>query len=107
MAGAVVLSAQVTTKFKADHQRLQTAARDLALKRGLSEAELLRNAISSPFTGSVARVQKDWRRGRRFGDSIGLDPFMPTIVSSAYTRHRAGRAAVQEGVRWWATSRRS
>jgi hypothetical protein len=36
MAGAVVLSAQVNTKFKADHQRLQTAARALAIKKGLS-----------------------------------------------------------------------
>jgi hypothetical protein len=58
MAGAVVLSAQVTTKFKADHARLQTAARNLAIQKGLSEAELLRNAISSPFKGRVATVQK-------------------------------------------------
>jgi hypothetical protein len=58
MAGAVVLSAQVTTKFKADHERLQTAARDLAIKKGLSERELLRNAISSPFKGPVANIQK-------------------------------------------------
>jgi hypothetical protein len=58
MAGAVVLSAQVTTKFNAEHRRLQTAARDLALKKGLSERELLRNAISSPFKGKVARIQK-------------------------------------------------
>jgi hypothetical protein len=57
MAG-VVLSAQVTTKFKADHARLVTAARTLALQKGLSEAELLRNAISSPFKGARARVQK-------------------------------------------------
>src|SRR4026209_1506055 len=58
MAGAVVLSAQVTTKFKADHARLQTAARNLAIQKGLSEAELLRNAISSPFKGRVSTVQK-------------------------------------------------
>ena len=58
MAGAVVVSAQTTAKFKADHRRLQTAARDLAVKRGLSERELLRNAISSPFKGPVARIQK-------------------------------------------------
>ena len=58
MAAAVVLSAQVTTKFKADHERLRTAARDLAIKKGLSEGELLRNAISSPFKGSLAKIQK-------------------------------------------------
>ena len=58
MAGAVVLSAQVTTRFKADHGRLQTAARDFAIKKGLSERELLRNAISSPFNGPGARIQK-------------------------------------------------
>ena len=58
MAGAVVLSAQVTTTFKAERARLQTAARELAIKRGLTERELLRNAISSPFSGPVARVQK-------------------------------------------------
>jgi hypothetical protein len=58
MAGAVVVSAQVTTKFKADHERLRSAARDLAIKRGLSDRELLRNAITSPFTGAVARIQK-------------------------------------------------
>jgi hypothetical protein len=58
MACAVALSAQMTTKFKADHERLQTTARDLAVKKGLSEGELLRNAISSPFKDSVARIQK-------------------------------------------------
>ena len=58
MAGAVVLSAQMTTKFRADHERLRTAARDLAVKKGLSERELLRNAISSPFKGPVAKIQK-------------------------------------------------
>ena len=58
MAGAVVLSAQVTTRFKADHARLQTAARDFAVKQGLSERELLRNAISSPFRGPIARIPK-------------------------------------------------
>lgn len=58
IAVAVVLSAQVTATFKADRERLQTAARALAVKRGLTEGELLRNAISSPFTGPVARIQK-------------------------------------------------
>jgi len=58
MAGAAVLSAQVTTRFKAEHQRLQTAARDFAVKQGLSEGALLRNAISSPFKGPVANMQK-------------------------------------------------
>src|SRR5512138_2528058 len=58
MAGAVVLSAQVTTRFKADHDRLQTMARDFAIKKGLSERELLRNAISTPFKGAATRVQK-------------------------------------------------
>jgi hypothetical protein len=58
MAGAVVLSAQVTTTFKAEHARLRTAARDFAVKKGLSEGELLRNAINSPFKGPVARIQK-------------------------------------------------
>jgi hypothetical protein len=58
MAGAVVLSAQVTTKFKADHARLQTAARSLAIQKGLSEGELLRNAISSPFKSRGVRIQK-------------------------------------------------
>src|SRR5215212_3789671 len=58
MAGAVVLSAQVTTKFKAEHERHRTAARDLAIKKGLSEGELLRNAISSPFKRPAAKIQK-------------------------------------------------
>jgi hypothetical protein len=57
MAG-VVMSAQVTTKFKAEPQRLQTAARGLALARGLSEAELLKNASSSPFKpGTMTQVR--------------------------------------------------
>jgi hypothetical protein len=58
MAGAVVLSAQVTTTFKADRERLRTAARALAVKRGLTEGELLGNAISSPFKGPVAKIQE-------------------------------------------------
>jgi hypothetical protein len=58
MAGAVVVSAQVTTAFRAAHDRLRTAARELAVKRGLSERELLSNAIASPFKSPVARIQK-------------------------------------------------
>ena len=58
MAGAVVLSAQVTTKFKADQARLQTTARNFAIQKGLSDRELLRDAISSPFNGPAARIQK-------------------------------------------------
>jgi len=58
IAGAVALSAQVTTKFKAEHGQLRTAARAFAIKKGLSESELLRNAISTPFKGPAARVQK-------------------------------------------------
>jgi hypothetical protein len=57
MVGAVVLSAQVTTRFKADHERLQTAARISRSERPLG-GELLRNAISSPFKGPVAKIQK-------------------------------------------------
>ena len=37
MAGAVVLSAQVTAKFKADHARLQTSARNLAIQKGAQD----------------------------------------------------------------------
>jgi hypothetical protein len=48
----------MTTTFKADHARLQTAARNFAVQKGLSEGELLRNAISSPFKGPVANIQK-------------------------------------------------
>ncbi len=58
IAGAAVLSAQVTTRFKAEHGRLVTAARAFAIKKGLSESELLSNAISTPFKGPAARVQK-------------------------------------------------
>ena len=58
MPGANVLSAQVTTKFKAQHDRLQSTARAFAVRNGLSERELLSNAISSPFKGPVARMQK-------------------------------------------------
>jgi hypothetical protein len=58
MAGSVVLPAQVTAKFKAEHGRLVPAARAFAIKKGLSEAELLSNAISTPFKGPAARVQK-------------------------------------------------
>src|ERR1044072_5759861 len=35
MAGAVVPSAQVTSKFRAEHDRLMYAARDFAIKKGL------------------------------------------------------------------------
>lgn len=58
IGGAVVLSAQVTTKFKAEHARLQTAARNFAIQKGLSDKELLRNAISTPFKAPGARIQK-------------------------------------------------
>ena len=36
-AGAVVLSAQVTTKSRAVHARLQTAARNLAVQKGAQD----------------------------------------------------------------------
>jgi len=57
--GSTLLSAQVTTKFRAEHDRLQSAARGVAIARHLTEAELLRNAISTPFVGpAAAKVQK-------------------------------------------------
>jgi hypothetical protein len=58
LASAVVLPAQVTSKFRAEHERLRTAARAFAVKKGLSEGELLRNALASPFKRPTAPPQK-------------------------------------------------
>src|SRR5262249_32597632 len=53
-----VLSAQVTTKFRAERDRLVTAARGVAVARHLTEAELLSNAIRTPFSSPAFNVQK-------------------------------------------------
>jgi hypothetical protein len=57
-AGAAVLSAQVTAKFWAEHERLQAAGRANALAKNLTEGELLRNALRNPFADPVGRSQK-------------------------------------------------
>ena len=54
MAGAVVLSAQVTTKFRAERQRLE-AAFDL---KGLTERQIFHNRDLNPFASPGIRIQK-------------------------------------------------
>lgn len=58
MAGAAVLSAQVTAKFKAARERLRDAAVANQNAQKLSDREILRNRLLNPFTGPAARIQK-------------------------------------------------
>jgi hypothetical protein len=57
-AGAAVLSAQVTTTFKAEHERLTSAGCANALAKHLAERELLRNALLNPFADVTFNTQK-------------------------------------------------
>jgi hypothetical protein len=54
MAGAADLSAQVTTKFRADRARLE-AAFDV---KGLTEHEILENQLRNPFASPGVKIQK-------------------------------------------------
>jgi hypothetical protein len=54
LAGAVVLSAQVTTKFRAERRQLE-AAFDV---KGLTEGQILHNQLVNPFASPGIRIQK-------------------------------------------------
>jgi len=54
LAGAVVLSAQVTTKFRAERRQLE-AAFDV---KGLTEGQILHNQLVNPFASPGTRIQK-------------------------------------------------
>jgi hypothetical protein len=81
MAGAAVLSAQVTTRFHAEHQRLTAAGRKNALAKGLTEGQLLRNALLNPFAKPGTRIQKVLPGGSVAVTVRGDFPAGTTIVS--------------------------
>src|SRR6187551_1072131 len=81
VAGAAVLSAQVTARFKAEHQRLTAAGRANALGKHLSERELLRNALLNPFADPVGRSQKVLPGGNVSVTARGNFPAGTTIIS--------------------------
>jgi uncharacterized protein (DUF3084 family) len=58
MAGAAVLSAQVTAKFQAESQRLVEAGRAAQLAKGFTEREMLRIPLLTPFTNPRPTIQK-------------------------------------------------
>ena len=54
VAGAAVLSAQVTTTFRAKRERLEAAFN----LNGQTDAQILENRLLNPFTGPGVRIQK-------------------------------------------------
>jgi len=81
MAGAVVVSAQVTTRFKAEHARLTQVGRANALAKHLSERELLRNALLNPFAYVTFNTQKVLPGGSVSVTARGNFPAGTTIIS--------------------------
>jgi len=81
MTGAAVVSAQVTAKFQAEHQRLQAAGRKNALAKGLTEGQLLRNALLNPFAKPGTRIQKVLAGGSVAVTVRGNFPAGTTILS--------------------------
>jgi hypothetical protein len=81
MTGAGVVSAQVTAKFQAEHQRLQAAGRKNALAKGLTEGQLLRNALLNPFAKPGTRIQKVLPGGSVAVTVRGNFPAGTTILS--------------------------
>jgi hypothetical protein len=81
LAGAAVLSAQVTAKFRAEHERLQAAGRANALAKNLTERELLRNALLNSFADPVGRSQKVLPGGSVAVSVRGNFPAGTTILS--------------------------
>jgi hypothetical protein len=81
MAGAAVLSAQVTTRFKAEHERLTSAGRANALAKHLTERELLRNALLNPFADVTFNTQKVLAGGSVSVIARGNFPAGTTIIS--------------------------
>ena len=58
VAGATALSAQVTTTFRAERERLEKAAYDMPAHKKLTEGEILHNRMVNPFKASDLKVQK-------------------------------------------------
>lgn len=58
IAGATAVSAQVTTKFKADRQRLEAAAAGTPGHKRLTEGQILGNRLLNPFKEPGVTVQK-------------------------------------------------
>ena len=81
LASAVVLSAQVTTRFKAEHERLTHAGRANALAKHLTERELLHNALLNPFTDVTFNTQKVLPGGSVSVTARGNFPAGTTIIS--------------------------
>ena len=95
LGGAAVPSAQVTTKFQAERQRLQMT------ERAKTEAEILHNQLLSPFAAPGVRVQKvvpgssvsvtvagDFPKGR---------PSCPNVTGSRSPTPRCLRRATRRG----------
>jgi hypothetical protein len=58
VAGAAVLSAQITTKFRAERERIEEAIGRNQNAKGLTEGEILHNRLLNPFASSGVRIQK-------------------------------------------------
>jgi hypothetical protein len=54
----VILPAQVTTKFRAERERLETAAASNRTTKGLTDAQVLHNRDLNPFAAPGVRIQK-------------------------------------------------
>ncbi len=67
VVGAGVVSAQVTTKFRAARERLEEAIPANQQAQHLSEREILRNRLLNPFTGAAATSTEGarWRQHHR------------------------------------------
>jgi len=81
VAGAAVLSAQVTTRFKTEHERLTAEGRANALAKHLTEGELLRNALRNPFADFTFNTQKVLPGGSVTVTARGNFPAGTTILS--------------------------
>jgi hypothetical protein len=55
---STVVSAQVTAKFKAERERLETKAAASPAAQRLTEGETLHNRLVNPFTDPGTRIQK-------------------------------------------------
>lgn len=58
LAGVAPLSAQVTTNFRAERERLLRVARETQLAKGLSEGEMLRIPLLTPMASPGPEIQK-------------------------------------------------